>query len=155
MNKSYPTDPGVARCGWIAFSDNLWKYVSSTECRWNFLDRVWSRAPVIQKSLPVPSCPGVWHICGPVEGPERCLSRFLSSALGGFLLRAPGHVLDSPLSSCSTWKRNGSGALVHPGKQAATAGKRFFSHFLDSSRCQTEGFSHPIYITTKHYSSYQ
>ena len=31
-----------------------------------------------------------------------------------------GHVLDSPLLLCSTWRRNGSGALVHPGKQAAT-----------------------------------
>ena len=62
MNKLYPTDPGVAQCGLIAFSDNLWKYVSSTECWWNFLDRVRSQAPVIQKSLSVPSCPGVWHI---------------------------------------------------------------------------------------------
>ena len=65
-----------------------------------------------------------------------------------------GFVLYSPLSSYSTWRRNGSGALVHPGKQAATAGKRFVSYFLDCPRCQTEGFSHPIYITTKCYSSY-
>ena len=41
---------------------------------------------MIQKSLPVPSCPGVWHICGLVEGPGRRPSKFLSSALGGFLL---------------------------------------------------------------------
>ena len=33
VNKSYPTDPGVARCGLTAFSDNFWKYVSSTGCR--------------------------------------------------------------------------------------------------------------------------
>ena len=64
-----------------------------------------------------------------------------------------GHILDSPLSLYSTWRRNGSGALVHPGKQAATAGKRFVSYFLDRARCQTEGFSHPIYIT-KCYSCY-
>ena len=64
------------------------------------------------------------------------------------------HVLDSPLSLCSTWRRNGSGALVHPGKQAVTAGKGFVSYFLDCPRCQTEGFSHPIYITTKCHSSY-
>ena len=70
----------------MAFSDNFWKYVSSTECQWSFLDRVRSRAPVIQKGLPVPSCPGVWHICGLVEGPGRHPLRFLSSALGGFLL---------------------------------------------------------------------
>ena len=72
--------------GLMAFSDNFWKCVSSTECRWSFLDQVRSRAPVIQKSLPVPSCPGVWRICGLVEGPGRRPSRFLSSALGGFLL---------------------------------------------------------------------
>ena len=54
-----------------------------------------------------------------------------------------GHILDSPLSWCSTWRRNGLGALVHPGKQAATAGKRFVSYFLDCPRCQSEGFSHP------------
>ena len=54
-----------------------------------------------------------------------------------------GYVLDSPLSSCSTWRHNGSGALVYPGKQAATAGKRFVSYFLDCPRGQTEGFSHP------------
>ena len=87
--KSYPTDPGVARCGLIALSDNFWKYVSSAECRWGFLDRVLSRAPVMQRSLPAPSCLDAWHICGPVEGPGRCLSRFLSSALGGFLLHGP------------------------------------------------------------------
>ena len=90
MNKSYPTDPGVARCGLIAFSDNLWKYVSSTECRWSFLDRVQSRAPVIQKSLPVPSCPGVWRICGPVEGPERRPSRFLAELFRGMLFKWKG-----------------------------------------------------------------
>ena len=56
------------------------------ECQWSFLDRVRSRAPVIQRSLPVRSCPGAWHICGPVEGLERRPSRFLSSALGGFLV---------------------------------------------------------------------
>ena len=50
------------------------------------------------------------------------------------------------MSSYNTWRRNRSGALVHPGKQAATAGKRFVSYFLDGPRCQTEGFSHPIYI---------
>ena len=65
-----------------------------------------------------------------------------------------GFVLYSPLSLYSTWRHNGSGALVHPGKQAATAGKRFVSYFLDCPHCQTEGFSHPIYITTKCYSSY-
>ena len=42
-----------------------------------------------------------------------------------------GHVLDSPLSLYSTWRRNGSGVLVHPGKQAVTARKRFVSYFLD------------------------
>ena len=78
--------PGVARCGLIAFSDNLWKYVSSMGCRQSFPGRVQSQAPMIQKSLPVPSCPGVWRICGPVEGPEKHPLRFLSSALGGFLL---------------------------------------------------------------------
>ena len=72
--------------GLTALSDNFWKYVSSTECRWSFLDRVRSRAPVIQRSLPVPTCPGAWCICGPVEGLGRCPSRFLSSALGGFPL---------------------------------------------------------------------
>ena len=41
---------------------------------------------MIQKSLPVPSCPGVWRICGPVEGPERRPSRVLSSVLDGFPL---------------------------------------------------------------------
>ena len=56
------------------------------ERRWSSLDRVRFRALVIQKSLPVPFCPGVWRICGPVEGPERRPSRFLSFALGGFLL---------------------------------------------------------------------
>ena len=66
-----------------------------------------------------------------------------------------GCVLDSPLSWYSTWRRNGSGALVHPGKQAATARKWFISYFLDCSCCQTKGFSHLIYITTKCYSSYQ
>ena len=63
-----------------------------------------------------------------------------------------GHVLDSPLSLHNTWRHNGSGALVHPGKQAATARKWFISYFLDCSRCQTKGFSHPIYVTTKCYS---
>ena len=115
-----------------------------------------------QKSLPVLSCPGVWRICVPVAGLERRPLRFLSSALGGFLLHwvdfccmGFGRVLDSPLSLHSTWRRNGSGALVHPGKQAATARKWFISYFLDCSCCQTKGFSHPIYITTKCYSSYQ
>ena len=88
-NKSYPTDPGVARRGLTALSDNFWKYVSSTECRWSFLDWVRSRAPVIQRSLPAPSCPDAWRICGPVEGLGRRLSRFLSSALGGFPLHGP------------------------------------------------------------------
>ena len=86
MNRSYPTDPGVARCRLTAFSDNFWKYVSVTECQWGFLDRVQSRAPVIQRSLPAPSCPDAWHTCGPVGGLGRRLSRFLSSVLGGFLL---------------------------------------------------------------------
>ena len=89
MNKSYPTDPGVARCGLTALSDNFWKYVSSTECQWGFLDRVRSRAPVIQRSLPVPSCPDAWHICGPVGGLGRRPSGFLSYALGGFPLHGP------------------------------------------------------------------
>ena len=39
VNKSYPTDPGVAWWGLIAFSDNFWKYVSSTECLWHSLDQ--------------------------------------------------------------------------------------------------------------------
>ena len=34
-----------------------------------------------------------------------------------------GCVLDSPLSWYSTWRCNGSGALVHPGKQAADSQK--------------------------------
>ena len=89
MYKSYPTDPGVARCGLTALSDNFWKNVSSAECRWGFLDRVQSRAPVMQRSLPVPSCLDAWHICGPVGGLGRRLSGFLSSALGGFLLHGP------------------------------------------------------------------
>ena len=89
VNKSYPTDPGVARCGLSALSDNFWKYVSSTEYRWGFLDRVRSRAPVIQRSLPAPSCPDAWRICGPVGGLGRRPSRFLSSALGGFPLHGP------------------------------------------------------------------
>ena len=87
MNKSYPTDPGVAWWGLIAFSDNFWKDVSSTECLWHSLDRERSRVPVIQKSLPAPSCLGVSCTCGLVEGPGRHPSRFLSSALGEFLLR--------------------------------------------------------------------
>ena len=95
MNKSYPTDPGVARCGLIAFSDNLWKYVSSMGCWWGFPDWVQSRAPVIQKSLPVPSCPGVWRICGPVEGPERRPSRFCHLHWVDFGCMGFGHVLDS------------------------------------------------------------
>ena len=123
-------------------------------CRWGFLDRVRSRAPVMQRSLPAPSCLDAWHICGPVGGLGRRLSRFLSSALVDFRCMGLGCVLDSPLSWYSTWRRNGSGALVHPGKQAATARKWFISYFLDCSCCQTKGFSHPIYITTKCYSSY-
>ena len=130
MNKSYPTDPGVAWWGLIAFSDNFWKDASSAECLWHSLDRKRSRVPVIQKSLPAPSCRGVSHICGLLEGPGKHPSRFLSSVLDVFLLHGLGHVLYSPLSSCSTWRRNGSGVLVHPGKQAATAGKRFSVIFL-------------------------
>ena len=86
VNKSYPTDPGVAWWGLIAFSDKFWKYVSSTKCPWSSLDWVRSWAPVIQKSLPAPSCLGVSRICGLVEGPGRHPSRFLSFAPGGFLL---------------------------------------------------------------------
>ena len=51
-----------------------------------------------------------------------------------------GHVLNSPLSLRNTWRRNGSGALVHPGKQAATARKWLISYFLDCSRCQPKVF---------------
>ena len=137
------------------FSDNFWKYVSITGCWWSLPDRAQSRAPVIQKSLPVPSCPGVWHICVPVAGPEDIPQDFCHLHWVDFCCMGLGHILDSPLSWCSTWRRNRSGVLVHPGKQAATAGKRFVSYFIDCPCCQTEGFSHPIYITTKCYSSYQ
>ena len=56
VNKSYPTDPGVTWWGLIAFSDNCWKDASSAECPWHSLDRERSQIPVIQKSLPAPSC---------------------------------------------------------------------------------------------------
>ena len=57
------------------------------------MDREQSRVPVIQYSLPAPSCLGVLHICGLVEGPGKRPSRFLSSALGESLL----HGLQAPL----------------------------------------------------------
>ena len=41
------------------------------------------------KESTVPSCLDAWHICGPVGGLGRRLSRFLSSAPGGFPLHGP------------------------------------------------------------------
>ena len=140
--------------GLIAFSDNFWKYVSSTECPWHSLDQEQSWAPVIQRSLPAPSCLGVSRICGLVEGPGKHPSRFLSSVQVNFCRVGFRHILGSPLSFCGTWRCNGLGAFAHPGKQAATAGKRFFSYPFYSPSCQVEGFSHLIYVTTKCYSSY-
>ena len=86
MNKSYPTDPGVAWWGLSAFLDSFWKVAFSLERLWNSLDRKRSRVPVIQKSLPAPSCRGASHTCEPPEGPGKHPSRFLSSALDVFLL---------------------------------------------------------------------
>ena len=93
VNKSLPTDPGVAWWGLIAFSDNFLKYVSSTGCLWSPLGQGQSRAPVMQKSLPAPSCLGVSRTCELVEGLGKHPSRFLSSALGESLL----HGLQAPL----------------------------------------------------------
>ena len=86
MNKSYPTDPGVAWWGLSAFSDSFWKVAFSLECLRYSLDRKRSQVPVIQKSLPAPSCRGSLHTCEPPEGPGKHPSRFLSSALDVFLL---------------------------------------------------------------------
>ena len=56
-----------------------------------------------------------------------------------------GRVLDSPLSLHSTWRRNGSGVLVHPGKQAATARKWFFCVTGVRDCAQSGGlYQHPI-----------
>ena len=89
-------------------------------------------------------------------GLGRRLSRFLSSALGWISAAWASGV--SSIVLCRGIVRGdvtGRGALVHPGKQAATARKWFISYFLNCSRCQTKGFSHPIHVTTKCYSSYQ
>ena len=40
-----------------------------------------------------------------------------------------GRVFDSPLSWCSTWRRNGSGALVHPGKTGGDSQKVVYQLF--------------------------
>ena len=109
---------------------------------------------MIQKSLHALSCLSVSRICGLVESLGRRPSRFLSFALDDLCCMGFGHILNSPLSSCDMWRCNGSGAFAHPGKQAVTAGKRFFSYPFYSPSCQVESFSHPIYITTKCYSSY-
>ena len=106
MNKSYPTNPGVAWWGLTAFSDSFWKSAFRLECPWHSLDRKRFRVPVIQRSLPAPSCRGASHICGLLEGPGKHPSRFWSSVLGVFCWMGFGQVFYSPLLSCRTWRRN-------------------------------------------------
>ena len=85
---------------------------------------------MIQKSLPVPSCPGIWHICGPAEGLKDVPQDFCHLHWVDFCCMGFGHVLDSPLSLCSTWRRNGSGALVHPGNRRRQPERGFSVTFL-------------------------
>ena len=57
-----------------------------------------------------------------------------------------GHLFYSPLLSCGTWRRNGSGGFAHPGKQEATTGKGLFGNLFYSFHYQLKGFSYQIHI---------
>ena len=80
VNRSYPTDPGVERCGVIVLVVSFWKSTfnlvgSGGPPGWGS-----PQVPLTQKNLPVPSCLDALRICAPSVGLGRRLSRFWSFA---------------------------------------------------------------------------
>ena len=78
VKTSYPTDPGLERRGLIAFVVSFWKRVFSVGGSGGPPNLDSSQVPLIQKSLPVPSCRDALHTCTLFVGPGRRLSEFWS-----------------------------------------------------------------------------
>ena len=89
VKRSYPTDPGVEWQGVIVFVVSFLKKVFNTVDSQGPLGLGSLKVPLTQKNLPVPSSPGILHICVSSADPGRCLSRFLSFVLDGFPLSMP------------------------------------------------------------------